>query len=189
MILNDAEFGEIIIRKNALAKSLKFSISTSGRLQVTAPKNFSIKSILLSLNQNRETIKSKLPLKDPKSQSARDAKKRLLAKQAKDFLPYRLAFLAKKFGYHYDKHKLSHAGTLWGSCTHKKTGVLKHETIISLNIGLMKLPQTLIDYVIIHELAHLNHPDHSKAFWTEVKQHDKDYKTHRKLLKNYHPGV
>ena len=53
----------------------------------------------------------------------------------------------------------------------------------------MKVPESLIDYVLIHELAHLNHMDHSDAFWAEVGSHDKDYKKHRKLLKNYDPSV
>ena len=53
----------------------------------------------------------------------------------------------------------------------------------------MKLPEKLRDYVIIHELAHLNHMDHSKAFWAEVYEHDKNYKNHDKKLKMFNPGV
>mgnify|MGYP002508422297 CR=1 FL=1 len=45
----------------------------------------------------------------------------------------------------------------------------------------MKLPEVQRDYVILNELAHLNHMDHSKAFWTEVGKHDKNYKVHLNL--------
>ena len=58
-----------------------------------------------------------------------------------------------------------------------------------LNIGLMKLPEPLRDYVILHELAHLNHPNHSAAFWREVASHDPLYKIHRKKLQMFQPGV
>lgn len=181
MIYEDSEFGEVIVRKNPLASGVKFSISTSGRLQMSVPKytsNFLVKRFL---NTNREIIRTQLPLKNPSTQRARDAKKKLLAKQARDYLPYRLEYFAKLYGYHYDKVRLSHANTRWGSCSSSRT--------ISLNIGLMQVPEVLRDYVIIHELAHLSHLDHSPAFWAEVATHDPHYKDHRKKLQMFTPGV
>ena len=181
MIIKDAEFGEVLIRKNAWSKGIKFSISTSGRLQMSVPKYTSTFLAKRFLAQNRAMIRKKLPLKDPASQRARDAKKKLLVKKAKNYLPYRLEYYAKKYGYQYDKIRLSHANTRWGSCSSNRT--------ISLNIGLMQVPEPLRDYVIIHELAHLNHMDHSTAFWAEVAAHDPRYKTHRAKLKAFSPGV
>jgi len=133
------------------------------------------------LNRNREMIREKLPLKDPNEQRARDYHKKILMKKAKEYLPYRLEYFAKLYGYSYDKCRLTHANTRWGSCSSNKT--------ISLNIGLMKVPEILRDYVILHELAHLNHMDHSKAFWAEVEKHDKNYRAHEKKLKMFSPGV
>lgn len=133
------------------------------------------------LNTNRERIREQLPLKNPAEQKTRDYQKKVLMKKARDYLPYRLEYYAKLYGYSYDKCRLTHANTRWGSCSSKKT--------ISLNIGLMKLPEQLRDYVILHELAHLNHMDHSKAFWAEVGLHDKNYKLHDKRLKMFNPGV
>lgn len=133
------------------------------------------------LNKNRDLIRAKVPLSDPKTQRARDAKKKLLAKKAKEYLPYRLEYYAKLYGYDYDKCRLSHAATRWGSCSSNRT--------ISLNIGLMQVPEVLRDYVILHELAHLNHMDHSAAFWAEVGSHDPKYKEHRHKLKMFSPGV
>lgn len=181
MILQDPEFGEVIIRKSPLSKNIKFSVSTSGRLQMSVPKytsNFLAKRFL---NTNRKNIREKLPLKNPETQRARDYQKKLLMKKAKEYLPYRLEYLAKLYDYQYDKCRLSHANTRWGSCSSNRT--------ISLNIGLMNVPEILRDYVIIHELAHLNHMDHSKAFWAEVALHDKNYKIHEKKLKSFQPGI
>lgn len=181
MIIQDDEFGEVIVRRNALSHNVKFSVSTSGRLQMSVPKHTSDFLARRFLKTNREAIREKLPLKDPNEQRARDYQKKQLMKKAREYLPYRLEYYAKLYGYSYDKCRLSHANTRWGSCSSNRT--------ISLNIGLMKVPEVLRDYVILHELAHLNHMDHSKAFWVEVGSHDKNYKNHEKKLKHFSPGI
>lgn len=181
MIIRDDEFGEVIVRKNALARGVRFSVSTSGRLQMSVPKHTSDFLAKRFLKTNREMIREKLPLKDPHEQRARDYQKKQLMKKAREYLPYRLEYYAKLYGYSYDKCRLSHANTRWGSCSSNRT--------ISLNIGLMKVPEALRDYVILHELAHLNHMDHSKAFWAEVGSHDRNYKNHEKKLKLFSPGI
>ena len=180
-IINDKNFGEVLVRRSALARRARFSVSTSGRLTVSVPTgtpDFVVRRLLAS---NRTMILEKLPIKDPDTQRARDYQKKLLMKKAREYLPYRLEYYAKLYGYKYDKCRLSHANTRWGSCSSNRT--------ISLNIGLMKLPEPLRDYVIIHELAHLNHMDHSKAFWAEVEEHDHNYKAHERKLKMFNPGV
>jgi len=186
MIIRDKEFGEVVVRKNAWSTGVKFSVSPSGRLTMSVPSHTSEFLAHRFLESSRAQIREKLPLKDPSTQRARDAKKKLLMKKAKDYLPYRLDYFAKLYGYEYDNFKVSHASTRWGSCTrHGKTG----STTISLNIGLMQVPEVLRDYVILHELAHLNHMDHSKEFWAEVGSHDPRYKEHRRKLKAFSPGV
>ena len=148
---------------------------------MSVPKYTSEFLVKRFLNSNREMIREKLPLKTPETQRARDYQKKILMKKAKGYLPYRLEYYAKLYGYSYDKCRLTHANTRWGSCSSRRT--------ISLNIGLMNVPEVLRDYVILHELAHLNHMDHSKAFWAEVASHDKNYKMHEKKLKMFNPGV
>lgn len=181
MIIKDSEFGEVIVRKNAWVKGVKFTVSTSGRLAMSVPKYTSEFLAKRFISSNRKAIREKLPLKDPAEQRARDYQKKQLMKKAKEYLPYRLEYYAKLYGYKYDKCRLSHANTRWGSCSSNKT--------ISLNIGLMKVPVPLRDYVILHELAHLHHMDHSSAFWAEVGSHDKNYKTHERKLKQFNPGL
>ncbi len=181
MIIKDEEFGEVIVRRNPLSNGVKFTVSTSGRLQMSVPKHASEFLIKRFLKQNRAIIREKLPVKDPSTQRARDAKKKILMKQAREYLPYRLDYWAKRYGYSYERCRLTHANTRWGSCSSTRT--------ISLNIGLMKVPEKLRDYVILHELSHLNHMDHSQAFWAEVQSHDPHYREHRKKLKMFSPGV
>ncbi len=56
----------------------------------------------------------------------------------------------------------------WGSCSGKN--------VLSFNTMLMKLPQDVIQYIIVHELAHIKHKHHQKSFWNLVGQHLPDYK-------------
>ena len=79
-MINDPEFGEVIIKKNARSRTVSFSISTSGRLQATVPSFTSERTIKNTLDKLRDQIRDKLKVKDPSTQRARDAKKKLLMK-------------------------------------------------------------------------------------------------------------
>ncbi len=101
--------------------------------------------------------------------------------EAKAYLPRRVQHIASTHGFEYRNLRFSHAKGRWGSCNNDGT--------ISLNIALMKLPFELIDYVIIHELAHTRYLNHSTDFWDQVENCDPNYKTHRKILKNHSPHI
>jgi predicted metal-dependent hydrolase len=66
---------------------------------------------------------------------------------------------------------------VWGSCNYKNE--------INFNIYLMKLPMELIEYVVIHELAHIKHKNHSKKFWNLVEYYCEDYKKREKLFRSF----
>ena len=104
-----------------------------------------------------------------------------LRKEAKSYLPRRLSFLAEEHGFSFARSKITHSSSRWGSCSSSGT--------ISLNIGMMNLPFELIDYVIIHELCHTRHMNHSTKFWDEVSKFDPHYKMHRNELKKYSPYI
>ncbi len=140
----------------------------------------------LAATRNKQHIIVDLPddrsLNDPEVvRKVRDASLIALRVEAKSYLPKRLQFLANQLGFSYNKVRFSHASSRWGSCSSEKT--------ISLNIALMKLPFELIDYVLVHELAHTEELNHSERFWRLVEQGDPLYKQHRKLLKEEAPSI
>lgn len=65
----------------------------------------------------------------------------------------------------------------WGSCNYKNG--------LNFNILLMKFPIEIMDYVIVHELAHIKHKNHSKDFWNLVEVYCPNYKEIEKLFKNF----
>ena len=67
--------------------------------------------------------------------------------------------------------------TRWGSCSSKGN--------LNFNYQLYYLPDELLDYVVIHELAHRRYMDHSKEFWDEVEKYCPDYRERRQQLKKY----
>jgi len=80
-----------------------------------------------------------------------------LRKEAKEYLPQRTEQLAEIHGFTYRGVTVKNVSSRWGSCS-----ATNH---INLNIHLVRLPQQLSDYVILHELTHTIHKNHSALFW------------------------
>ena len=77
---------------------------------------------------------------------------------ARGYIPVAIARLAKEHGFHYTSLRLTTARTRWGSCSGKNG--------ISLSIFIMRLPIHLREFIILHELCHTRHHNHSAAFHT-----------------------
>ena len=98
-----------------------------------------------------------------------------LRAQAESELPLRLEKLSQQTGLCGSGLQIKSYTARWGSC--------RHDGFIQLNWKLIKTPVEVIDYVIIHELCHLRHFNHSAAFWGQVRRFCPEYKDHRKWLK------
>ena len=96
---------------------------------------------------------------------------------AKDYFPKRAAHFLPLTGGSFSRITIRDQKTRWGSCSGKGT--------LSFNWRLMLAPPAVLDYVVVHELCHLTHMDHSKAFWTLVESVCPDYRIHRKWLKEH----
>lgn len=87
----------------------------------------------------------------------RSAILRAMKKAAETYLPPLLSMWAERFGLTYRKVRITGARSRWGSCSAART--------ISLSCYLMLLPVKLMDYVILHELAHTKEMNHGPRFW------------------------
>ena len=83
-----------------------------------------------------------------------------LRKEAKEYLPQRTEKLATAHGFTFNGITVKNISSRWGSCS-----ATNH---INLNIHLVRLPEHLSDYVILHELTHTVHKNHSERFWNHL---------------------
>ena len=106
---------------------------------------------------------------------------RALKIEAKLFLPDRVKSLASKFSFKFNKLSLKNIKSRWGSCSRNNN--------INLSVHLMRLPAHLIEYVILHELAHTIHHNHSPHFWNLLNDITGNAKLLDKELRNYRISI
>lgn len=97
--------------------------------------------------------------------------------EAKIYLPKRLKELADKHGFKYANVSIKNASTRWGSCSSVNN--------INLNLHLMRIPEHLIDYVLLHELVHTVVKNHGDKFWLLLEQVYPNARKADKEMNNY----
>jgi len=95
--------------------------------------------------------------------------------RALEAIPERVEFYAKMNGYKYNKINITDATTRWGSC-----GVSGN---LNFNWKLIMAPLSVVDYVVVHELAHLEEKHHGEKFWNKVKLMIPNYEEKDRWLK------
>lgn len=100
-------------------------------------------------------------------------------REARRYLGERVKALAETSGLRPAALTIRGQRTRWGSCS--SSGRL------NLNWRLLFAPARAVDYVVLHELCHLRHMNHSAAFWSLVAEFDPDYAAHRRLLRGVEP--
>lgn len=99
-------------------------------------------------------------------------------RKARALVTHRVEYFADKMGITYGRIAMRNQKTRWGSCS--------NEGNLNFNCRLLFLPPELVDYVVVHELAHRRHMNHSPQFWQEVERYLPDYRERRERLKEYH---
>lgn len=107
-----------------------------------------------------------------------DAKEKLIGwyrKEAARVLKNRVAEIAERMGVQPCGVKITSAKTRWGSCS--------YQNHLNFSWRLLMCPPEVVDYVVVHELCHIYHKDHSRNFWQSVSEVDVAYREHEKWLK------
>lgn len=123
------------------------------------------------INHEHKTITAKRDLLDLKIQG------KWYRKVAKTYLTKRTEQLAEKLNFNFNKLYIRNQKNKWGNCSRDKN--------ISLNWKLIKAPEYVIDYIIIHELLHTAVMEHTNKFWTLLKSYYPNYKESIIWLEKY----
>lgn len=140
----------------APAGKLSFRIRTSvidnpqdsGRLWLSLDKPTHIRIIEVPAGFSVPNVVSQKAL--------RDVLVEVLREEAKILLPQKLSYFSDQYGFHFHKVTIKHNSSNWGSCSRAGN--------INLNLNLIRLPEPLCDYVLLHELCHLKEPNHGPRF-------------------------
>lgn len=161
-------------------KTLSLELKDDGLL-VRAPKRMSnreIQAFILSkkdwIEKHQKIIEERCELQKLYPPYTEDELK-ALAKKAKEIILAKVKHYAEIVGVSYGRITIRCQKTRWGSCSSKGN--------LNFNCLLMELPDEIIDSVVVHELCHRKHMNHSKAFYDEVESVFPEYKKCRKWLK------
>lgn len=163
-------------------KTIGINIDRDGNVIVRAPVYCTKKDIERALRESESWIaKTKAKLEKTIEQAdiagaLTDADIKRLAAQMRRVLPEKLDHYSKLLGVTCGRVSVRCQKSKWGSCSAKGN--------LNFNCLLMLAPEKVMDYVIVHELCHLKHMDHSKEFWAEVESVDPAFKAHQKWLRD-----
>jgi len=155
--------GPVLFERSKRAKHLNISVKPLRGVRVAVPYRLSFKKAEEFVHAKADWINKHLDrMKQYELEHEVNAQNALgIDKaEAKRKLSRRLKYLAKKHRFTYNRAFIRNQRTRWGSCSQKND--------ISLNMKLVRLPDELMDYVILHELAHTRCKNHSSEFWAEL---------------------
>ena len=159
----DPVIGEVRLRKSARARRISLRVHPRRGVLVTVPFYAPYALGVTFLESRREWVLAALERAAARNADLPEGEDiESLRAKAKTALPPRLADLAARYGFLYHRVAIKHNTSNWGSCSSKGN--------INLNLNLMRVPVPLQDYILLHELTHLRHPDHGPAFHAELER-------------------
>lgn len=155
----DPEIGEVLFRKSLRSRSIGIRVHPVKGVSVSIPYIVPYAVAQAFFQSRRAWILETMAKQKEKYKDAvipSDAEIEALRRKAKAELPPRLAELAARYGFSYNRVTIKHNASNWGSCSACSN--------INLNLNVVRLPKILQDYVLLHELCHLRHQDHGHGF-------------------------
>lgn len=153
-------------------KTLGMRVTNDG-IVVRAPYGVSKSTIMDFITRNRSWIEKQKQKQAVRKAAVADVQPltmeeiRDLADEALAYIPKRVAYYAPKIGVTYGRITIRNQRTRWGSCSARGN--------LNFNCLLMLMPPKVIDSVVVHELCHRKHMDHSPAFYAEIYRVYPDY--------------
>lgn len=175
-----SRLGAITLCQSNRARHIAISIKASGQVRLSYPYCVSSIKALAFLESKISWIeRTKEKIVQRATPHSEEEIKQLRIK-AKQTLPQKVETLAAKFGFKYGRVTIRATHSKWGCCTASNN--------LSLSLFLADLPEELQDFVILHELCHTVHHNHSASFHTLLNSctNGKEAKLNRELRK-YHP--
>ena len=151
--------GAVVVRVSSRARRITLSVRPSGEVRLTLPSGVSVERALACLEEKVawvERARQRLAAHKAAMPAPETVDVEALRAAAKRDLPPRIERLSQQTGLRYTKLTIRAARSKWGSCSARNT--------ISLSLYLMLLPESLRDFVILHELCHTVHHNHSPRF-------------------------
>ena len=162
-------------------RSIGIEVDREGKVTVRAPYSCEKKRIDRFLLEKENWIRQKVKLQKEnamKRQEKREmpeAEKKYYRNLAREVLGARTGYYARKMGVTYGRISIREQKTRWGSCSSAGN--------LNFNWKLVLMPPALLDYVVVHELAHRKEMNHSPRFWAIVEKELPDYCNRREKLK------
>lgn len=158
-------------------KTMAIQIAEDGKITVRAPYSVTRAQAERFLNEKMEWI-----LKQQEKLEKRQAERHIVTEEerkagialALERIPERVRYYAGRMGVTYSRITIREQKTRWGSCSSKGG--------LNFNWKLVLMPEEVLDYVVVHELAHRKEMNHSKAFWAVVEAEMPDYRQWREWL-------
>ncbi len=166
-------------------RTLGLEVRADGRVILRAPKGLSNQAVMDFVKERQAWIvqkwfeterirrqKAERPPRDYEQNPALEAQYR---KEARRRITERAAYFAEKMGVDYGRIAIKAAKTRWGSCSAQGN--------LNFHWKLILMPPAILDYVVVHELAHRIEMNHSPRFWAQVERILPDYRERRRWLK------
>lgn len=166
-------------------RTLGLEVRADGRVILRAPKGLSNQAVMDFVKERQAWIvqkwfeterirrqKAERPPRDYEQNPALEAQYR---KEARRRITERAAYFAEKMGVDYGRIAIKAAKTRWGSCSARGN--------LNFHWKLILMPPAILDYVVVHELAHRIEMNHSPRFWAQVERILPDYRERRRWLK------
>ena len=159
----DPVLGAVTLRKSPHARRISLRVHPAKGIIVTVPTIVPYTVGIVFLESRREWVLSVLRRQAARNDVLPEGEDiESLRKRAKAELPPRLKDFADRYGFVYNRVTVKHNTSNWGSCSSKGN--------INLNLNLMRVPEPLQDYILLHELTHLKHPNHGPIFHAALER-------------------